>query len=398
MKRPKVLVFSSLLPLPVDRGDRNRLFHTLRLLDHMADVRLVCLNRLWEPQLKPSAMSSYLACAVLPVSRQEIQWQVMRSILRGRPHTLFRFGSPRVCDFVLNQAHDFQPDICWLYQLSAFPLIPRLKPCRLILDLVDSPSYHANQACRTPGLSWRARGLNALLGRTLAFERDAVRQCDVTLVSSAKDLEHLNRCHQRPDKVVQLDNCVPSALLEGPLNAQGGDVSQILFVGNLAYPPNEAGVRLFARDALPLIRQSIPKAEFHVCGVRGERLAAELGGLPGVVFRGFVEDLAPLYGACAAAVVPIALATGTQYKLLEAMAGGAPVVASTCVTEAVGARHGDQLWVADSAQDVAQGVIALIRDRALAARLAAAARAFIAARYTWESQEQTLRHVLGIFS
>ena len=43
MSRPRVLVFSSVLPLPVDRGDRNRLFHVLQLLAGMADVRLLAV-------------------------------------------------------------------------------------------------------------------------------------------------------------------------------------------------------------------------------------------------------------------------------------------------------------------------------------------------------------------
>ena len=53
-----------------------------------------------------------------------------------------------------------------------------------------------------------------------------------------------------------------------------------------------------------------------------------LGERPGVTVTGSVPDVRPFVRASAAMVAPLAIARGTQNKILEAMAMGVPVVTS----------------------------------------------------------------------
>ena len=121
-----------------------------------------------------------------------------------------------------------------------------------------------------------------------------------------------------------LDNCVPAELLAETWSPPSGGPPTLLFVGNLAYLPNAAAVRLIVSDILPRVRRRLPEARLVVCGARGEALAREHAATPGVEWRGFVDDLRPLYRNAHAMLVPVPLAGGTQYKLLESMAVGLP--------------------------------------------------------------------------
>jgi len=63
MSRRRILVFAPLLPVPVDRGDKNRLFHLLQLLRSLADVAWSAVSGNGSPQSRISACSTGLTFA-----------------------------------------------------------------------------------------------------------------------------------------------------------------------------------------------------------------------------------------------------------------------------------------------------------------------------------------------
>jgi len=131
-----------------------------------------------------------------------------------------------------------------------------------------------------------------------------------------------------------------------------------------------------------------------ICGARGERLADDLGHHPGVHFLGFVEDLLPLYQGASVMVVPVPVAGGTQYKLLESLAVGLPSVTSRVSAEVTGLVDGQEALVADSSDEFAAAVLRVLREPDLARGLSAAGQQFISERHTWESKRGIVARAL----
>ncbi|MEO8078083.1 MAG: glycosyltransferase [Acidobacteriota bacterium] len=122
-----------------------------------------------------------------------------------------------------------------------------------------------------------------------------------------------------------------------------------------------------------------------------EQLARSLGlGRP-VIFTGASGDVAPFYGLADVLVLP-SLSEGSPNVLLEAMACGLPIVATTVGGVPEIAEHGVTavLGPACKAAFLASGVDRLLSDRELAARLGAAARRLVLSRYTHERRAETL--------
>jgi glycosyltransferase involved in cell wall biosynthesis len=88
---------------------------------------------------------------------------------------------------------------------------------------------------------------------------------------------------------------------------------------------------------------------------------------------------------------PVARAFTSPMKVLEAMANGAPVVASDLPTvRAIATSDRTAVLVEPDRPDaLADGILALLEDRARAARLATAARS-VATSYSWESRAEKL--------
>jgi glycosyltransferase involved in cell wall biosynthesis len=117
--------------------------------------------------------------------------------------------------------------------------------------------------------------------------------------------------------------------------------------------------------------------------ITGDHGGLQLPAGDGVERTGFVDDLRPLLAGATLAVAPIFAGGGTRVKILEAMAAGTPVVATTKGAEGIDAIAGEQLLIADDAAAFAAHVGALLADHALRARMAQSARRLIEERYDW---------------
>jgi len=98
---------------------------------------------------------------------------------------------------------------------------------------------------------------------------------------------------------------------------------------------------------------------------------------------GNVLDTTPYWERARALVVPLRVGGGTRLKILEALARGVPVVATSLGCEGLGLRAGHDVLVADDAEDFAACVDRLLADDDLCRLLAARGRALVEARFDW---------------
>jgi glycosyltransferase involved in cell wall biosynthesis len=158
------------------------------------------------------------------------------------------------------------------------------------------------------------------------------------------------------------------------------------------YRPNIEAVTWFARDILPLIRQHHP-AHFAIVGRAPTPAVQALAG-NNVTVTGAVEDVRGWLAAADVCVAPLKLARGIQNKVLEAMAMARPVVASRSAAE--GIDHADTIRTAETAQDFADQITALLEAPEAAATLGRSARAQVIRRYGWNARLAPLDALLGL--
>jgi len=394
MISPKILVYATLPPVPIDRGDKNRLFHILQLLTGISKVRLVCLIRDWEPAVTDLSLLEGIPTRFLAVRKPAVIREGLKAMASFRPFIAFRFGLPEVIDAVDREARDFRADLFWAYGIPSYPLLHRMRGLKRVLDLADSPSLFNSLVRRSKGMPIHARAQSFAQWRIRHYERLALQESEDVFVASPRDREHLLRLHGRRTNIHVLENCVPGAFMSRQWRALPDGLPRLLFVGNMSYSPNVAAVKHVARRVLPLVRAHFPDAELIVCGSGGARLAAQVGHLAGVRLMDYVEDLASMYLGASLLISPVPVAGGTQYKILEAMALGVPIVAASPSAEVGNMTNGRELLVADSAEGLAAAAVSILKNPGLAAHLSENARTFIRSRHTWESKAGLLRSVV----
>ena len=123
---------------------------------------------------------------------------------------------------------------------------------------------------------------------------------------------------------------------------------RVIFSGSMLYPPNIQAVLWFVEHVWPAVRAQIPDATFVIQGRDPSAKILELDGQDGIWVTGTVPDVGVLIRSAQVCVNPMLAAGGMQNKLIEYMACGKAVVASSVANEGIRA-PGDVLIVADAA-------------------------------------------------
>jgi glycosyltransferase involved in cell wall biosynthesis len=99
-----------------------------------------------------------------------------------------------------------------------------------------------------------------------------------------------------------------------------------------------------------------------------------LGRHAGVEITGEVPDVRPYLDRASVVVAPLRQGGGMRVKVAEALAA-----------EGVGARHGEQLLLADDSEAIAEAAATLLLDPAQRAALGSRARAWAMEHLAWDA-------------
>ncbi len=173
----------------------------------------------------------------------------------------------------------------------------------------------------------------------------------------------------------------------------------IVFTGKMSYHANVTAAVGFVKNVMPRVWASAPEATLWIVGkdpseeVRRLASCDPRGGPSRIVVTGTVPDIRPYLHRAAVAVAPLRYAVGIQNKVLEAMACGAPVVASKPAVAALKARVGGEILVGETDEELAAAVVALLSDAPYRNRMARAGRAFVENTHDWRSIADSLTGV-----
>lgn len=248
---------------------------------------------------------------------------------------------------------------------------------------------------RTQDVNWflveqrlaRATGLRRRLGRLERgfwrwFEPWVCRRYDLMLAISEGDRQLLvGALGAGSATQLLLLPLTPAVRAAGPDGTTAGE-GDLLFVGAMSRDHNIAGVTWFLDEIWPRVRAAVPAVRFNVVGGSPpEALRARAAEDDRVVVTGFVDDLAPWYRGAAVFVAPLLVAGGLLQKVMDAMASGTPVVATSVCNHGVGAVPGEHLIIKDDVAGFAGAVVALLHDSEERFRVGQAGRAFVEAHY-----------------
>jgi glycosyltransferase involved in cell wall biosynthesis len=157
-----------------------------------------------------------------------------------------------------------------------------------------------------------------------------------------------------------------------------------VYIGSFSWEPNVDAAIFLARDVLPRIRAVEPDVRLQIVGKDPPPQLMAMRQIAGVEVTGTVPSIVPYLERASVLAVPLSVGGGTRLKILEALAGGLPVVSTAVGAEGLDVVPEVHLRLAERPA-FADAVIGLLQQRHVAGRLAAAGRELVRRRYDWKS-------------
>jgi len=378
----RLLYISHRLPYPPDKGERSRAFHEIKALAEHYRITLAALAHDRSAGEAADALRAW--CEKVIVAPGGGRGGLVRgawSLLRGRSVTEGFFHSRRLRAALDAEAGGGAFDLVLAYSSGTLPLALAVRAKARIMDLVDADS--AKWASYADRASWPKRWLyRREAAGVRALERRALRCCDAVIVVSDAEAAALPDA----DANVTTIGCGVDLDYFRPSEGQACPSPSLVFTGTMDYRPNVEGVCWFVREVWPALRQAVGDLTFTVVGRKPPAAVRRLGARPGIAVTGTVPDVRPYLALSAVAVAPLHTARGVQTKVLEAMAMGKPVVASTAALEGLDVDAGSDVLRADAPGEWVEQIARLLAHADLRRRLGRAARACVEAKYAWPAR------------
>jgi len=167
----------------------------------------------------------------------------------------------------------------------------------------------------------------------------------------------------------------------------------IVFTGAMDYWANVDAVIWFVKHVFPKIKQQCKDAQFYIVGSKPGKQVINLSNIEGIFVTGRVKDIRPYLSYANTVVAPLQIARGIQNKILEAMAMGKRIVATSQAIEGINITH-QTVSIAGSPEVFSKQVLLYLKDKQYSGFITEN-RCFVEENFSWEASLKKLMDIIG---
>ncbi len=365
-------------PYPPDNGSKIRIYNLLRALAQRHEVTLLSFCDA-EDVPPPSELTRYCRVAgIVPkINFQPTRARALLGFFNSTPRSLVDTYNPEMARLVAREFAQSAYDLAIASQLGAALYLAKYSRPPKILEEVEVASVRELYT-RAPNDVARARGWLTWT-KTRAYVRSLIPNFAACTVVSKNELANLRDAAPAYQRVEIIPNGVDGDWLRVEGDPQP---NTLVFNGALTFQSNYDAMSYFVRDIWHLIKMGEPSASLKITG-RNDGIVLNGPVRQDVTFTGYLPDTRAAVSSAWACVVPLRRGGGTRIKILEAMALGTPVIATSKGAEGLDVTPEKNILLADEPKAFAEQTLRLFCDAELRRCLAENARRLVAEKYDW---------------
>lgn len=162
------------------------------------------------------------------------------------------------------------------------------------------------------------------------------------------------------------------------------DSIYIIFVGNLNYYPNEQAIKIIVSKIMPELSNYRKNIKFIMVGPYSKDVYYKSKD---IIYTGMIQHIyMPFFlKKSNIAIVPLLKGSGTRLKILEYLASGLPVIATTIAVEGLKFKNGEHLIIEDDINKFSHHCITLLNNKLLVEKITNSGRNFVIDNYDWNN-------------
>lgn len=388
MPRKKIVLVATRFPFPIEKGDKLRTYYLLKYLQVHHDIYLITLTEDLITTKQVNEIKQFTKeIHLFKLTKFRKFIRLFFGLFNNKPLQVNYFTDYKIKVKISALLDDIKPDhiICQLIRSAEY--VKNYHHCPKTIDYMDALSK---------GMERRAIKSNFFLKfifdlearRLKDYEQRIFNYFENQAIISQQDLNYI--AHPDKNKMLILPNGIDAYYFEALQVKQTYD---LVFVGNLNYPPNIDAINFILESILP----AIPNRTLLISGANPSNgLIQQIKSTPNASITGWVDDIRTSYLQGKILVAPMQIGTGMQNKILEAMALGIPTVTTTLANNAINGLHQESIWVADTKEEIIQGIETLLTDMESYENIQKNAREFVIKKYNWTAIVNTLEKAIQV--
>jgi len=373
-----ILAVSVRVPEDGKKGDQVLSFHRLSYLSRKHTIKLICFG---SPDADADAIAKLEA---LGISVKLVKWNrfiagfnlltaMYNSLL---PFQCALFQSAPYKRAIAHELSVFKPVAVYAVMIRSLVNLPSTG-LPLFVDMVDSIGLNfSRRIALERGLKRVA--FNIECKRVSNYEFNVAQQATLSFVVSKVDQKFIG--HERV-------KALPLGIngLEFYKQSNCGLEPRIVFTGNMNYQPNVDAVIWFYEQCWKKLKLAVPKVRWVVAGSNPKAEVLALRTDEAITVTGRVSSLAAVINAAWLSIAPMQSGSGMQFKILEAMACGVPVVTTILGLGDIAAKPTQDVILAETADEFVQSIVNLLVSPDWRQSIGEAGMRYVNSHHTWDA-------------
>lgn len=379
----KLFIILSRVPFPLDKGDKLRAYHQIKYLSQNNEIHLCCLNDLKIDNNCIRSLEPFCkSINVFNISFISIVYNVFKAFITGKPFQVGYFYNAGIKRKIAALLTEIKPDhiFCQLIRVTEYVKNSKIKKTLDYQDVLSKGMerrLNNSQFYQKPVIRYEARKLKKYESYIFDF-------FDNKTIISDSDRQCID--HNEKNKIIIVPNGVDLNFFTSSTTEKE---YELVFTGNMSYPPNVLSVEYIVRKILPLVHKTNPDVRLLIAGVDPSSKVKMLES-DSVKVSGWVDDIRTCYNRSKIFIAPMQIGTGMQNKILEAMAMNLPCITSELANNSIGAMNGTDILIAENPEQYAEFINLLLTDNEKAKEIADNGNAFVRNTYNWDVQTKKM--------
>ena len=382
----RILMLSRSFPMPLNTGEKIRVYNIIKELSKFHDVYLITLVHR-ESDLEYLRELKQICKKVYPYKLNfSKKLSALKSLFFKYPWDVVAFRNKELKTKVneLLALEDF--DIIWINFLSMIDNIDfnLVKGRTVILDQHNVDELYWKIFSKSSNNFALRLFANINLRKLKRFQREIIDKISLVFSVSDDDAKFMRERIPAQNKVWVVPNGVDLDYFQ-PSNKNCKEENVIMFCGSMDVTMNVEAALMFANEIFPSIEETIPNSQFYIVGRKPTKQICALSKQKNIIVTGNVDDVRPYYEKASIFVAPFKLGGGTKLKILEAMAMKVPIVTTSLGCQGIKVTNNTNIIIEDENKNFSDAVIRLLRNQNEREKLIENGRKFVQKKYSWMS-------------
>ncbi len=382
----KILIVSSYLPFPLFSGGQIRLYNLIKNLSEKHSITLVCEKRDTQSQKDIDEVGKI--CEKVYTVERKKQWSARNILKTGfslDPFLITGHKSLEMKKIISKLISEEEFD---LIHVETFYVMQNLPKTDLPVVLAEhNIEYEVYEKFVKKSLIFGRPLLYLDIMKLKRAERVCWKKATRLIAVSEIEASLMGRKVDVIPNGVDVDKFKMKKIIKDKEN------KKVLFIGDFKWIQNKDSIVYIIKNIWPKVVKNNPNAVLWVVGKKIPESIKSLKDGSIVFDENASNETEKIFQEADILLSPIRVGGGTNFKILESMSCGTPVVTTKLGNEGINATENEEIIISDKPEEFSNKTSLLLTDDYLYEKISRNGRKFIEKNFDWKNISEKLDRV-----